>query len=280
MAKASPVFSVLDALQNGRTIPRLIATAFYVIGALVLIAGAVGVLATVGVTLEIASGNADVQAAGVLYAILFGATCVLIFEVFRYRARSVLQLSPSGFTVMPVMSIVFRLLGESYAIALLAIGLGGFMLNLFGATFLVSRGPFSNAPLLSSWASTTAAGFLGSIGLLAFAVLTALAVLLTAYFVAEVTVVAADIANNVRQFVGTNAMLAGHPSAVLPAMSPAIAAPAATVVDGSIAPGQPPPIDDVAKVRCEACSTQLDDSDSTFCLNCGARLNRTLDVWR
>jgi len=280
---ASPLFPVLDALSDGRIIRRAVTVALYAIGALILVAGAIGVIMTLGLTFRLGT-TADVTIGGVLYSIILGAATVAIFEVFRYRALKVAALGPSTFTVMPVMSIVFRLVGEVYAVALLGIGAGGFILNLFGASFLSGSSPFSNAPLLSGWTSATAAGFVGGITLFALSGLAAFAALLIFYFLAEATLIAADIARNVQLLAG------GQPAPLLSRPASATSAASSTSVRPSdsgrstglaVAPrlasvlslsedSPAPPID--PNSRCPRCQAEVVEAGSMFCGNCGAQL--------
>jgi zinc ribbon protein len=276
----SPLFPVLDALSDGRIIRRAVTVALYVIGALILVAGAIGVIMTLGLTFRLGT-TADVTIGGVLYSIVLGAACVAIFEVFRYRALKVAELGPSTFTVMPIMSIVFRLVGEVYAVALLGIGAGGFILNLFGASFLSGSSPFSNAPLLSGWTSATAAGFVGGVTLFALSALAAFAALLLFYFLAEATVIAADIARNVQLLAGgQQAALPGTPTSAAAATSvrasvsassvgrPAAPRPASVLSLSEDSPALPTD----ANSRCPHCGAEVLETGSIFCGNCGAKL--------
>lgn len=277
---ASPLFPVLDALSDGRIIRRAVTVALYVIGVLILVAGAIGVMMTLGLTFRLGT-TADVTIGGVLYSIVLGAATVAIFEVFRYRALKVQELGPSSFTVMPVMSIVFRLVGEVYAIALLGIGAGGFILNLFGASFLSGSSPFSSAPLLSGWTSATAAGFVGGVTLFALSGLAAFAALLLFYFLAEATLIAADIARNVqllaegRQATPVSAPTRSATAAPAHAPGPArdTARPAAPRVASvlSLSDDSPPSPTD-GNSRCPHCRAEVVEAGSVFCGNCGARL--------
>ncbi len=275
---ANPLSSILDALGDGRIIRRTVTVALYVLGVLIAVAGAIGVLMTLSLTVRMGT-TPDVMIGGVLYSMILAAATVAIFLVFWYRAEKVDQLGSSAFTVIPVMSIMFRLVGEVYAVALLALGIGGFILNLFGATFISGSNPFSSAPLLSGWTGATTIGLVGGLTTLALAALGAFAILLIFYFFAEAILIAADIARNVQLLVGTQqATLLSGPASIAPTRPTDVSAPDRAVSEtaapsraGVLSLSLSSPSRTSANSRCPRCRAEVIETGSIFCANCGAR---------
>lgn len=196
---ASVCAPVLQALEDGRLIRKLVAAFMRIGGAVALL----GMLALAfGISMSAFKAEGALQSIAMLILalmlVLFGAAS---FLVQLYRAASVDSLGDSPFTVIPIVSICFRLFGEVYGLFLITLGLGSCLFiwltgnspsEILGplGSMLVGRefGFFGNA-LVSGLLTLIAGFFMGFV------------VLLAAYLLAEYVAVIPDIARNVRVIV-------------------------------------------------------------------------------
>ena len=129
---------------------------------------------------------------------MLAATILAIYQILMYRAKNVLELGESQFTVIPIFSILFRILGETYAVLGLAIGVGGCLFIWFAQFdpmyLLGALGSFF--PSVSSEGT-----FVGGLLFLLYMSLALFVVLLLFYFIAEASLVVADIARSLRLLV-------------------------------------------------------------------------------
>jgi hypothetical protein len=176
---------VLEALDDGRIIRRGVAMAQQVIAVVAVLAGALGMITVLKFALSPGT-SVENTVGGMVYAAIWAAMTMAVFQVFRYRAAHVAQLGDSPFTVMPIVSILCRCLGEVHATVLVGFGVGAFVLALFAsdaASFLM--GQLNVLPGMPSRAF--GAGLLGGlIALVLFAIL-AFGSLVLFYFFAVFT---------------------------------------------------------------------------------------------
>lgn len=247
-------YPVLDALNDGRVIRRAVGIALQIIAVFTLAAGAIGIITIL--KFAFASGTStESTIGGLLYAAIFGAMAISVFQIFRYRAGHIAQLGESPFTVMPIVSILFRCVGEVYATFLVGFGVGAFVLALFAAdaaTFLIGQlGVLPGMPSRSP-----GVGLLGGLGSLALFAVLAFASLLFFYFLAEATLVASDVARNIRLLVEAK------PTGLHAATGGIVGAVVANASD----PHEP------GTRTCPACSAEIMEEGTMFCTSCGARL--------
>src|SRR5260370_35831809 len=118
------------------------------------------------------------------------------FFMYLDRGGSILALGESSFTVIPMVSILLRTIGELYSTLLLLLGVGGCLFVWF-----TGRGPQSSlgplAPLLGGQLFS-AGPFIEGLQMLLFGFSLGFAVLLGFYFLSEFIGVMSDIARNVR----------------------------------------------------------------------------------
>jgi hypothetical protein len=186
---------ILDKLSEGKVIRNSIAFALQVLGILNVVAGIYLIVEILKAAFRIESTGATIG--GLLFVVFSAASVLAIQQICSYRARSIRALGDSPFTVIPIFSILMRATGEMLAVSWLALGVGGCLLLWFGGGYLLSLIPMARSSGLfgiDSGESSFLAGivFLLSNGLLAFLAL------IFFYFLAEVVVVGADIARNVR----------------------------------------------------------------------------------
>jgi hypothetical protein len=132
---------------------------------------------------------------GLIFALIFIAAIACVAQVYLYRANSVKELGDSPFTVIPIVSILFRTAGEIYATWFSALGVGGCIFVWFSG--------FSPMQLLGPLGETlpsapTGSTFLTGISFLVLCALMAFLGLVAFYFLAEATLVVVDIARNIR----------------------------------------------------------------------------------
>lgn len=188
-------YPVLRALSNGQVIQKLVIWALKILSILVCI-GALGgfILILKGATQM--PGAATLG--GVLFAIIFLATMACVAQVYWYRAASVEQLGESPFTVIPIVSILFRMGGEIYATLGVGLGVGAALaICITGTNPLGALGGFgSMIPSIP-----VEGGLLGGLLILVYACVMAFLALVISYFLAEAIVVMVDIARYLRKLV-------------------------------------------------------------------------------
>jgi hypothetical protein len=227
----------IQALSEGRLIRIAVA---YVLRTVAVI----NLLAALYFFIELlkASFNLETKGtiAGLLFILVFLAANFVVIQILLYRADNVQQLGDSPFTVIPIFSLLFRTFGETYSVSVVSLGLGGCL-------FIWSSGmnPLALLPDLGVLFMTRGGqSFVDGLLMLVLSIVFAFLILIFFYFLAEIVVVMADIARNIRLLVP-----AGVAEASLGA-----AAPIAT---------------ETSLPCCPSCGVLL-ASDERFCGNCGA----------
>lgn len=234
---------VLDALTDGRVIRRYVAVGLSGLAWAVLAGGVLGTIVILKASFTDAL-PAEATIGGVLWALIFSATVWVMAQVTLYHAREVRRLPEDRFVVIPIASIMLRLIGENLATWCLAFGLAAFLLVVVAgqyAQFLMNA-----TEILPGLSGISGSGLFSAAWVLVTSLATGFGVLLVFYFCAELVLVAADAANHLRQLVAL-----APPSVVAPAATPA-----------------PPPVGPV----CPACGTATADPGTLFCERCGTRL--------
>jgi hypothetical protein len=185
-------FPVLDALNNGKVIRTSVSIALRVLAVLAVLSGAYLLIEILKVSFQLPTEG---TVGGLLFAVLFAASVLAVGQIFWYRAHSVEEIGESPFTVIPIVSILFRLLGELYATLGLMVGLGGCLF-----IWLAKANPLGlvrgMAGLLPSFSGE--ATFLGGLMFLGYLGFAAFLALIVFYALAEWSVVLVDISRNVR----------------------------------------------------------------------------------
>jgi zinc-ribbon domain len=188
-------YPVLQALGDGKIIRKSVSVVLQVLAFLSLLSGAYLLVQILKLAFQLPT---DGTVGGLLFAIVFLAMILAIAQVFWYRARSVRELADSPFTVIPIVSILFRTIGEVYATLGISMAVGGCLFIWFAKS--------SPSVMLGSLGgllpSTSAdASFLGGLMFLVYLSLASFVVLILFYFLAESSVVLVDVAKHVRMLV-------------------------------------------------------------------------------
>ncbi|MGC8654675.1 MAG: hypothetical protein ACP5US_11875 [Candidatus Kryptoniota bacterium] len=184
---------VLNALNNGKVIRSSTSLVLQILGVFSLVGGVYLLVEILKLSFDLPTKGAI---AGVLLSIIFIAAVLAIAQILFYRAANVRDLDESQYTVIPILSILFRCFGEIYATLGVAIGVGGcFFIWISNYNPLYLFGNLGGLfPSLSSEGT-----FLGGLLFLVKFALFSFAIIIVSYFLAESTVVLVDIAKNIRQ---------------------------------------------------------------------------------
>jgi len=189
------LYPVLDSLNSGSFIRRAISLALQIGGGFMALTCLIGLAGL----LKVAFGE-SLPAAATLGFLLFTLVClgalVACLQIIWYRAKSIRDIgNGTGFVVMPIVSILFRLAGEIYATLLILLGLGGCLAIWLGQVNPLDFAGGLTPSLLRGGSST---GFMGGVSLAAFGCLGGFATLIAFYFLAELSIVLASIARDMR----------------------------------------------------------------------------------
>jgi hypothetical protein len=199
------LYPVLDSLNTGGFIRKVVATAIQIAGAFFLLTG---LIACFGVLAGAFRGEqpAKVMFGLVLFALILLAGLAAVAQVFWYRASAIKSIdNSSGFVIMPIVSQLFRMTGEIYATLAVCIGIGGClamwfadinplgMLGGFGPSLMM--GPMGGSSFGGGGGS---GGFMAGLTLAVMGCLGGFAMLVVFYFLAELSVVTASIARDMR----------------------------------------------------------------------------------
>jgi hypothetical protein len=261
------LFAVLDpffhALSDGKLIRLTVAWVLRVLAVLMALAGLFWFVAFVRFGFNFSNfpegsfegRSAEVLIGFLLFALFGLAWGYLTAGILAFRARSVMELEDSHFTVLPILSLLFRLNGEMAFVTYALLGVGGCLF-----VWLTNFSPFSELGMLGEripFAANAGSGFMGGLELAAIFLLLAFAFIIIFYALAELSVVLVEIALN------TRGPRTAHAEKV-----PAQLAPKPTGMPSCI-PAEPP---FSSKQRvCKQCGQPL-AADSTFCDECGTQV--------
>jgi hypothetical protein len=187
---------VFGSLERGSFIRRAVSLALRLSAVLNLFGGIYLIIQALKFSFGLPTGEGT--AGGLFFTLLLVLNIAAQIQVLLYRAESVASLGESPFTVIPILSILSRLLGEQFAITGLTIGVGGC------AYILVTGGsPIQLVNMIAPFLPVSASGgtFIDGVIWLAWALLISFSALLVFYFIAESILLFADIARNVRSLV-------------------------------------------------------------------------------
>ena len=188
--------TVLQALSEGRVIRSSIAIVMQVVAALILLGGLLALIQILKLSFSLSSATATVG--GLVVAICVAAAVFAIAQIYLFRAQSVRELEDSPFTVVPILSILFRAVGETYAVLALALGVGGCVFTWFsGMSPRTLLGGLGDA--IPGMPAGGGSGFLDGLIFVAALAVVAFLALVVFYAAAELVVVTVDIAINIRR---------------------------------------------------------------------------------
>ncbi len=187
--------TVLKALSEGKVIRNAIAIVLDVAAALILLGGLLALIQILKLSFSLSSATATVG--GLVVAICLAAAVFAIAQIYLFRAQSVRELEDSPFTVVPILSILFRATGETYAVLALSLGVGGCIFTWFSG--MSPRALLGGLGDFMPGISAGGASFLDGLILLATLAAVAFLALVLFYALAELVVVTVDMAINIRK---------------------------------------------------------------------------------
>jgi hypothetical protein len=251
------------ALSDGKIIRLTVAWVLRVLSVITALVALFGFIAIIGVGFKASEGDLGTRSAGLLIGCVLLALFVLAWGylsagIFTFRARSVEELGDSHFTVLSIVSLLFRLNGEMAFVTYSLLGVGGCLFVWF-----TDASPFSSLGMLGEelpFAGHASTGFLGGIELVVLFLLIAFVCIVFFYALAELSVVLVEIALNTRGL---------HPAPAAPAPIPVPAPQPAPLASSTRAEHPHAPI--LAPLKCSQCDHTV-DAGTTFCDECGKKV--------
>lgn len=194
---------VLKFIGEGTLFSRIFASALRVFAVLLSIGALVGWIQLWKLVFHM-SGAAILG--GVLFQAFFLVGVYMVVHTLWIRAADIQAIGKSEFTIIPIVSIFLRMLGEIYACISVAVGVGGGVLQLFGGYSTLASRATSSIPgldwqqsLLSGlFGGDTTSSFISALLLMMGGAIGALFWLVWFYLASEFIVVLVDIARNTR----------------------------------------------------------------------------------
>ena len=180
------IYPIIDSLNKGILIKKVMSFLFRLIGIVGFISGTYFFFKTISYAPDFWF---------VLLLIIFTLSSFISLQIWFYRAKAILDLVDSEFTVIPIFSNLFRAVGENYALFLISIGLGGTFMLWFSNYGYYLREFSEYIPFVSLNDS-----FIGGLLFLSLTIILAFLVLLITYFLAENILVFVQIAKNTSEF--------------------------------------------------------------------------------
>jgi hypothetical protein len=256
------IFDILNpffhALSDGKIIRLVVAWVLRILAVIMALVGLLGFIFIIGLGFKGIEYGVGSRSVGLLIGCLLLALFTLAWGyltagILIFRARSVQELGDSHFTVLSILSLLFRTNGEMAFVTYSLLGVGGCLF-----VWLTDASPFSMLGMLGEalpFAGRSSTGFLGGITLAIIFLMIAFISIVVFYALAELSVVLVEIALNTRG-------LRDVPVATAPA--PVLAPPPAqTRVEHPSTVATTPSL-------CRKCGQPL-DAGSTFCPECGTQ---------
>lgn len=183
--------SFLQLLSQGNFFRKAYAIVLRVLAVLVVIAALVGWIQV----WKLVSGAATDAILGIIiFQFLFVIAIYMVVHAILIRAGDIAGLPESDFTVIPIVSISLKLIGEIYACFVAAVSVGGgIAMWLKSDAFFMIRGSAPFIPIFGG-----GEGFFGGLLFIAGGLFAAFIALVFFYFLAEAVVVMVDIAKNTK----------------------------------------------------------------------------------
>jgi hypothetical protein len=262
------IFDILNpffhALNDGKIIRLTVAWVLRILAVITALVGLFGFIAIIGVGFKANGGDLGTRSAGLLIGCVLLALFALAWGylsagILTFRARSVEELGDSHFTVLSIVSLLFRLNGELAFVTYSLLGVGGCLFVWF-----TDASPFSSLGMLGEelpFAGHAGTGFLGGIELVVLFLLIAFVCIVFFYALAELSVVLVEIALNTRGL---------RPAPAAPAAIPVSSPQPAPSASSTRAEHSPAPRPET--LQCSQCGHSL-DAGSTFCDECGKKVD-------
>ena len=263
-----PIFKFLDpffhALSDGKIIRITVAWVLRISAAITALVGLLGAFFIVGLAFKATEYGIGTRSAGLMIGFVLLALVILAWGylsagVLVFRANSVIELGDSHFTVLSIVSLLFRLNGELIFVLYSLLGVGGCLFFWF-----TDFSPLNELGMLGEeipFVRHTGTGFLGGIEFGVLFLLIAFVGIVVSYALAELSVVLVEIALNTRGMLTTSILTAGTPAPALPATPAPVPPP--IKIEALPAPVQR---------KCPKCGTAMAPG-VTFCEECGAKVD-------
>ena len=257
---------VLESLSQGRILKRFYIILFQILGVIAALAMLTLIIMLLRRAFDMGVGAGII---GLLLSVVLAAGAVGFVQIFFYRAGTIRALPDSQFTIIPIIAIFFRVLGEVLAFAFILTLVTIILASIFAVFDRDSR------YLIKDMGDSAAAG--GSVGIV---LLVGSVVIITFfYYIAEALTVAVDIAYNtkaLRNFAGgITTMQASQAAGDNTVVQAPDTAGDATIVQAPEAANDnttiQPPAETKDKGFCPQCGSAIADDDN-FCMNCGHKL--------
>jgi hypothetical protein len=184
--------SFIQLLAQGKFFRKAYAIVLRVLAVLVAIAGLVG---WIQVWKLVSGAAADAVLGIIIFQFLFVIAIYMVVHAIFIRAADIAGLPESDFTVIPIVSISLKLIGEIYACFVAAVSVGGgiaMWLMKSDAFFMIRK----SAPFIPIFGGGE--GFFGGLLFIAGGLFAAFIVLVFFYFLAESVIVMVEIAKNTK----------------------------------------------------------------------------------
>jgi len=186
----APIF---QAIEDGLVLRMLVALAFRVLGALAVLGSLYLVVQISKEALTAPTTQGTIG--GLLLAAFVFLIAVCNFFVLYYRAATISSLGNSSFTVIPILSVMLRTFGESYAFTLVLVGIAGAAFTWVSG-FNPTAGLRELGPLIPNLGFQEGGTFLVGMEFLLLMALFGFGCLILFYFFAEAVLVIVHIAKN------------------------------------------------------------------------------------
>jgi hypothetical protein len=185
---------VLAKISQGQFFRKAFAVALQILAVVIALAALVAWI-TVWKSISGSGYSAEAILGIIFFQLLFVIAVYMVVHILLIRAGNINALPDSEYTVIPIVSITFKLFGEIYASFVTVISIAGGILTWFigSSAFYMIK---SSAPLVPSYGNGE--GFWGGLVFMAGGLFSAFVGLVLFYFLAEAVVVLVDIAKNIK----------------------------------------------------------------------------------
>ena len=143
---------------------------------------------------------------GFLFQVFFVVGVYMVVHILLIRAADIRAIGKSEFIIIPIVTILLRMLGEIYACIAVAIGVGGGVLQLFAGYSDLAYRATSSIPGIGLWqallsgrfSGDSTSSFVSAILLVVGGAIGAVFWLVLFYLASELVSVVVDIARNTR----------------------------------------------------------------------------------
>jgi hypothetical protein len=236
-------FPILDYLNNGPLVRRIVVICLRVFAGIGILAGVAAVIAALKLAF-MAGTPTSVSFAGLLLAALFLGSAACVAQVCLYRGAKIGTLEPGRYIFIGIAAHLCRMAGEIMATVLATLGVAAFLTAVVAGS---SVGPLEEI-LPGPFGRMASSGFSGFVALL-FALALAFADLVLGYLLAEGLKLCTDVAVDVRSL----AFSSGREAFAVSGPTPSSAS---------------------MGVVCSNCGSRVEPGNG-FCTSCGLPVART-----